>query len=135
MVLHRCHTMSYTYNNFTCRTYMKKGSNVCSAHYIRECVLEDIRRVTAMARKKTAEFASYIGSRQSAEICREVRQMEAKLASMKKHRSEMDAIFKRLYEDSVPGRITPSQFQALLQLCSRAGTTHGWYPAEGQSST
>lgn len=118
MVLHRAHTMSATYNHFTCRTYKKKGAEVCSAHYIRECVLdeivlEDIRRVTAMARENTAEFASYIGNRQSTEIRREVRRLETELAGMQKRSSELDAIFKRLYEDSVLGRITPDQFQTL----------------------
>ena len=57
MVLHRAHTMSRSYNHFTCRTYKKDGT-LCTAHYIRECilddvVLEDLRRVTAMAREHT----------------------------------------------------------------------------------
>ena len=57
MVLHRAHTMSRSYNHFTCRTYKKDGS-LCTAHYTRECVLddvvlEDLRRVTAMAREHT----------------------------------------------------------------------------------
>ena len=118
MVLHRAHTMSATYNHFACRTYKKKGAEVCSAHYIRECVLdeivlEDIRRVTAMARENTAEFASYIENRRSDEIRREIRRLETELAGMQKRSSELDTIFKRLYEDSVLGRITPDQFQTL----------------------
>ena len=56
MMLHRAHTMSASYNHFTCRTYKKEGAEVCTAHYIREqildeVVLEDIRRVTARARE------------------------------------------------------------------------------------
>lgn len=110
--------MSATYNHFACRTYKKKGAEVCSAHYIRECVLdeivlEDIRRVTAMARENTAEFASYIENRRSDEIRREIRRLETELAGMQKRSSELDTIFKRLYEDSVMGRITPDQFQTL----------------------
>ena len=51
MVLHRAHTMSASYNHFTCRTYKKDGE-ACTGHYIRECVLdeivlEDLRRVTS----------------------------------------------------------------------------------------
>ena len=66
--------MSASYNHFTCRTYKKDGE-ACTGHYIRECVLdevvlEDLRRVTAMAREHSEEFAAYIGSRQSAEIQR-----------------------------------------------------------------
>ena len=117
MVLHRAHTISASYNHFTCRTYKKDGES-CTGHYIRECVLdevvlEDLRRVTAMARERPEEFAAYIGSRQSAEIQREIRRQEKELAAMRKRKAELDAIFKKLYEDSVLSRITTEQFQML----------------------
>lgn len=110
--------MKPEWNNFACYTYKKKGSEVCSAHYIRECVLdevvlEDLRRVTAMAREHTREFAEYIAGRQSAEIQREIRRQEKELTAVGKRAAELEAIFKRLYEDSVLGRITTEQFQAL----------------------
>lgn len=118
MVLHRAHTMKPTWNNFTCRTYKKEGAEVCTAHYIRECVLdevilEDLRRVTAMAREHTREFAEYIGSRQSAEIQREIRRQERELTAMRKRGAELDAIFKKLYEDRVLGHLSVEQFQTL----------------------
>ena len=117
MVLHRAHTMSASYNHFTCRTYKKDGE-ACTGHYIRECVLdkvvlEDLRRVTAMAREHPEKFAAYIGSKQSAELQREIRRQERELAAMRKRKAELDAIFKKLYEDSVLGRITTEQFQML----------------------
>ena len=117
MVLHRAHTMSASYNHFTCRTYKKDGE-ACTGHYIRECVLdevvlEDLRRVTAMAREHPEEFSAYIGSRQSTELQREIRRQEKELAVMRKRKAELDAIFKKLYEDSVLGRITTEQFQML----------------------
>ena len=117
MVLHRARTMSASYNHFTCRTYKKDGES-CTGHYIRECVLdevvlEDLRRVTAMARERPEEFAANIGSRQSAEIQREIRRQEKELAAMRKRKAELDAIFMKLYEDSVLSRITTEQFQML----------------------
>ena len=117
MVLHRAHTMSASYNHFTCRTYKKDGE-ACTGHYIRECVLdevvlEDLRRVTAMAREHPEEFAAYIGSRQSTELQREIRRQEKELAAIRKRKAELDTIFKKLYEDSVLGRITTEQFQML----------------------
>ena len=117
MVLHRAHTMSASYNHFTCRTYKKDGE-ACTGHYIRECVLdevvlEDLRRVTAMAREHPEKFAAYIGSKQSAELQRETRRQEKELAAMRKRKAELDAIFKKLYEDSVLSRITTEQFQML----------------------
>ena len=117
MVLHRAHTMSASYNHFTCRTY-KKDREACTGHYIRECVLdeivlEDLRRVTSAAREHPEKFAAYIGSKQSAELQREIRRQEKELAAMRKRKAELDAIFKKLYEDSVLGRITTEQFQML----------------------
>lgn len=111
-------TMKPTWNNFTCRTYKKEGSEVCTAHYIRECildevVLEDLRRMTAIAREHTKEFAEYISSRQSTEIRQEIRGLEKELTAMRKRGAELDAIFKKLYEDLVLGRISVEQFQML----------------------
>ena len=117
MVLHRAHTMSADYNHFTCRTYKKDGE-ACTAHYIRECildeiVLEDLRRVTAEAREHPQEFAEYLNSKQSAELQKEIRRLEKEKAAMQKRKAELDAIFKKLYEDSVLNRITSEQFQLL----------------------
>ena len=117
MVLHRAHTMSASYNHFICRTYKKDGE-ACTGHYIRECVLdeivlEDLRRVTSAAREHPEKFAAYIGSKQSAELQREIRRQEKELAAMRKRKMELDTIFKKLYEDSVLGRITAEQFQML----------------------
>ena len=117
MVLHRAHTMSADYNHFTCRTYKKDGE-ACTAHYIRECILdeivqEDLRRVTAEARAHPQKFAEYLNSKQSAELQKEIRRLEKEKAAMQKRKAELDAIFKKLYEDSVLGRITAEQFQML----------------------
>ena len=117
MVLHRAHTMSASYNHFTCRTYKRDGE-ACTGHYIRECVLdeivlEDLRRVTSAAREHPEKFAAYIGSKQSAELQREIRRQEKELVAMRKRKGELDAIFKKLYEDSVLGSITTKQFQML----------------------
>ena len=72
MVLHWAHTVSASYNHFTCRIYKQDGET-CTGHYIRECILdevipEDLRRVTATAREHPEEFAAYIGSRPSDEL-------------------------------------------------------------------
>ena len=106
MVLHRAHTMAATYSHFICRTYKKDGGKVCTAHYVRECilnevVLEDLRWVTAQAREYTREFAEYISGRQSAEVQRDIRGREKELAALNKQAGELDAIFRRLYEENI----------------------------------
>ena len=105
------------YNHFTYRTYKKDGE-ACTGHYIRECVLdeivlEDLRRATSAAREHPEKFAAYIGSKQSAELQREIRRQEKELAAMRKRKAELDVIFKKLYEDNVLGSITTEQFQML----------------------
>ena len=61
----------------------------------------------------TLEFAEYIGSRQSAEIQQEIRRQERELTAMRKRGAELDAIFKKLYEDRVLGQLSVEQFQTL----------------------
>ena len=55
----------------------------------------------------------YIGGRQSAEIQWEIRRLERELTVIRKRGAELDAIFKRLYEDQVLGHISVEQFQTL----------------------
>lgn len=76
-------------------------------------MLEDLRRVTVEAREHPQEFAEYLNSKQSAELQKEIRRLEKEKAAMQKRKVELDAIFKKLYEDSVLGRITAEQFQML----------------------
>ena len=104
MVLHRSHGRNPLRYHFCCYTYKRRGSDACTSHYIRECilddvVLEDLQRVTAVAREHTKEFVEYIGSKQSAEIQREIRRLEKELFTMRKRSAELDTIFKKLYED------------------------------------
>ena len=105
-------------SRFRCRGYKKHGMAACTAHNIRECVLEDVvledlRRITAMARNHTNEFAAYIGKKQTSEQQREIRTLEREILTLQKRKNELNTIFRRLYEDSVLERITMEQFQML----------------------
>ena len=118
MVLHRAHTMDAVKNNFMCSTYKKKGKEVCSAHYIRQMELEailldDIRRITHFARQNERRFAEYIGMKQGKEAQREISALQKKVNEMEKRQSELSALFKRLYEDNVLGRIPDEQYRLL----------------------
>lgn len=120
MVLHRAHTMDAVKNNFMCSTYKKKGKDVCSAHYIRELdlyaiVLDDLRRVTHFARQNQRRFAEYIGMKMGKEAAKEISLLQKKLDTMTRRRGELSALFKRLYEDSVLGRIPDEQYRLLSQ--------------------
>lgn len=118
MVLHRAHTMDAVKNNFTCRTYKKKGKDVCTGHFIREVqlaeiILDDLQRVTHFARQNEAVFARHITQRNSTEIRRLIAQTERELEALKRRDTELSALFKRLYEDNVLGRIPNEVFRKL----------------------
>ena len=118
LVLHRAHTMKETQNNFMCYTYKKKGKEFCSAHYIREqdlmrIILDDLRRVTHFARQKERLFAEYINRKNSVELRREINTVQKELDAMRRRNAELTALFKRLYEDNVLGRVTNEQFRIL----------------------
>ena len=118
MVLHRASTMKKSNYNFKCYTYGKRGRAECSPHHIREeelyeIILDDLRRVTHIARMKERQFAEYINRKNSGELRREINALQRELDSMRKRRDELTALFKRLYEDNVLGRITNEQFRLL----------------------
>lgn len=124
MVLHRSHSMKPEQTNFTCRTYRKEGSHVCTAHYIREValkeiVLETIRRTTEFARNHPEQFAEYIQQKQSTEVSKEIRQIEREVSAKKKRDAELDTIFKRMYEDVALGRVSNEQFRLLSETYSK----------------
>lgn len=120
LVLHRAHNMDAVKNNFMCSTYKKKGKDTCTAHYIREqelsaIILDDIRRITYFARQNELRFAEHIRKKQGKEAQREIAMLQKKIDTMQKRQDELTKLFKRLYEDSVLGRIPDEQYRILSQ--------------------
>lgn len=107
--------------NFICSRYRKHmGEELCTPHTVREkaldeIVLEEIRSVTYYARANTAQFVSFIQQKSSAESRRELNAKTAELSKLEKRNGELNALFKRLYEDHVLGKITSEQFRMLSE--------------------
>ena len=105
--------------NFICSRYRKHmGHELCTPHTIREMaldeiVLEEIRSVTYYARANTAQFVDFIQKKSSAESRRELNAKTAELGRLEKRNGELNALFKRLYEDHVLGKVTSEQFRML----------------------
>ena len=78
-----------------------------------EIILEEIRKVTYYARAQTREFVSFINQKSSAENRRELNARMVELASLEKRNNELNALFRRLYEDNVLGKVTNEQFRML----------------------
>ena len=102
---------------YICGNY-KKRTHDCTAHFIRTDlltagVLSNLRKVTSYAAKHEARFIKLLieqnedgGKRRNAARKKELDAAEKRIA-------ELSAIFKRLYEDSVTGRISDERFAEL----------------------
>lgn len=120
LVLHRAHTMATSQNNFMCSTYKKFGKEECSSHYLRESqlekvILDDLKRVTHFARQDETLFAQVINEKNTAETRKEITRLQKEIDAMKKRDLELTALFKRLYEDNVLGRIPDEHYRTLSE--------------------
>lgn len=108
--------------NFICSRHRKHlGEQVCTAHRVREVVLdeivlEEIRRVTYYARAKTKEFIDYINRKSATEARKELSAKTVELGKLEKRNNELNKLFTKLYEDNVLGRITNEQFRMLSDI-------------------
>ncbi len=105
--------------SFICSRYRKHmGEEQCTPHSIKEVVLdeiilEEIRKATYYARAKTKEFVEFINKKRSSENRRELTAKTNELSKLEKRNTELNTLFKRLYEDNVLGKITNEQFRML----------------------
>jgi hypothetical protein len=76
-------------------------------------VLDDLSRVTHFARQQEALFIQHINQKNSAEAKHEIEWLQRELDAMKHRDTELSALFRRLYENNVLGRITNEQFRIL----------------------
>ena len=102
---------------YICGNY-KKRTHDCTAHFIRTDLLTagvtaNLKKITAYAAKHEKQFMKLLvqqnedgGKRRNAAKKRELEAAEKRIG-------ELSAIFKRLYEDSVAGRITAERFAEL----------------------
>lgn len=102
MVLHRSHTMKKSNYNFMCRTYKKKGKEVCIAHFIKEeqlakVVLGDLRRATHYARQHETMFINAVAKKNTKETQKEISSLIKELDTLKHRDDELTILFKRLY--------------------------------------
>ena len=102
---------------YICGNY-KKRTHDCTAHFIRTDLLTagvtaNLKKITAYAAKHEKQFMKLLvqqnedgGKRRNAARKKELDAAEKRIA-------ELSAIFKRLYEDSVTGRISDERFAEL----------------------
>ena len=120
LYLHRGKTIKPENNHFQCGGFQSRTTD-CTAHYIRESVLEeivltDLRRMTMLAREQPEEFykmAMENGEEEARKFYDTVTRQQNKLNARIK---DLDNIIRCLYEDRVCGRITPERYDIMAGI-------------------
>lgn len=102
---------------FFCSSY-RKNSEVCSAHYIREkvveqIVLESMRRVFFYMQAYEKEFAKAQMECYGEEKQKELACKRRELSKAKSRVREIDALVQKLYEDNARGKISDERYATL----------------------
>ena len=102
---------------YICGSYKKRTAD-CTAHFIRTELLtagvtENLRKITSYAAKHEARFMKLLVEQNEDGGRRRNAARKNELETAQKRISELSAIFKRLYEDSVTGRISDERFSEL----------------------
>ena len=102
---------------YICGSYKKRTAD-CTAHFIRTDlltagVLSNLRKVTSYAAKHEARFMKLLIEQNEDGDRRRNAAKKKELEAAEKRIAELSANFKRLYEDSVTGRISDERFTEL----------------------
>ena len=102
---------------YLCGNYKRRTAD-CTAHFVRtdfliEGVTESLRKMTAYAAGRESELMKLLIAQNEAGDRRKNAARRRELDAANKRLGELRNIFKRLYEDSVGGRITDERFTEL----------------------
>lgn len=102
---------------YICGTY-KRHTKDCTSHFIRtdlltEGVTANLRKITGFAAKDETWFAKLLLAQTEDGDKKKTAARKRELDAAEKRIGELKGIFKRLYEDSVNGRITDERFTEL----------------------
>ena len=102
-----------TFKRFEAK-YVKK----CSRHYImtsvvRELVLDTIRQVCRFVRSNEDEFMNMLREESAIKQAEAAKSHKQQIAKNEKRIAELDALFRKTYEDFAAGRLTEKRFEQL----------------------
>ena len=117
LYLHRGKTIKPENNAFQCGGFQRRTTD-CTAHYIRESVLENVvltslKKMTAFAREKPDEFYAMAMENGEAEAKKFYDTVARQRAQIQARIKDLDNIIRCLYEDRVCGRITPERYDTM----------------------
>lgn len=105
-------------DHFICSTSRKKGKEICDTHFIRAVVLEEgtlphMRLEIQCIADYEDAFRKALGAKRTAEVKKELSAKKRTLQKSENRMSELDRLFKRIYEDMVNGKLSEARFQML----------------------
>ena len=104
-------------DHFVCSNY-KSNTGTCSAHFIRDealnrIVLHHLQNVLLFARQFETAFVRMISEKSVDERKKELAEMKRTIQKNNRRIGELDALFKRIYEDNVALKISDDRFMKL----------------------
>lgn len=105
-------------DHFVCSNSRKDPNNPCGSHFIRAVVLEEgtlenIQLVCLCVSAFEDEFKEALGALKSSETKKELDTKRKMLQKAENRCSELDRLFKRVYEDLVNGNLSETRFKML----------------------
>ena len=112
-----CKRFDSTQDHYRCSQYKGNTGN-CTVHFIREetlkkIVLAQIFDVTAMMYDNADKFFNLVAKQRLDEQAKEMQNKKKQIAKFQKRITELDKIFKRIYEDDISGAISHERFLKL----------------------
>ena len=119
-ILYQCRATGFRKDQeyYICSGY-RKGKQVCSTpHSIRtvileELILQNLREIVSFARSHENRFVQMVMDMDVKERNKGLAKKRRLLSESKKRITELDIIFKRLYEDNISGKLTDERFHKL----------------------
>ncbi len=112
-----CKSFDGRQDHYRCAKY-KSNTGSCTAHFIREETLKAIVRqrifdVTARFIENIMDFREMVYQQQFAEAEKDMKRKRREVEQARKRITELDRIFKRIYEDDINGTISHERFLKL----------------------
>ena len=119
-ILYQCRATGFRKDQeyYICSGY-RKGKQVCNTpHSIRtvileELILQNLREIVSFARSHENRFVQMVMDMDVKERNKGLAKKRRLLSESKKRITELDMIFKRLYEDNISGKLTDERFHKL----------------------
>lgn len=104
-------------DSFTCSNY-RSNTGTCTAHYIRnvtlyKMVFRHIQNVLSYIQQFESVFVKKEMQKSRAEQEETVERAKVDIVTLKRRDEDLDILFKRIYEDSVTGRLSAERFDKL----------------------